>query len=97
MKIALFGGSFDPVHREHVNFVRAAIRELSLDLVIVMPSRLAPHKRLGAQDSGFHRDSSCLYELCHCAPAARRIISSSSDWVICRFSASLTSDLTYCS
>ena len=49
MKIALFGGSFDPVHREHVNYVRAAIRTLSLDLVVVMPSRLAPHKRLGAQ------------------------------------------------
>ena len=59
MKIALFGGSFDPVHREHVNFVRAAIRELSLDLVIVMPSRLAPHKRLGAQADGEARLQMC--------------------------------------
>ena len=59
MKIALFGGSFDPVHREHVNFVRAAIRELSLDLVVVMPSRLAPHKRLGAQADGEARLQMC--------------------------------------
>ena len=59
MKIALFGGSFDPVHREHVNYVRAAIRELSLDLVIVMPSRLAPHKRLGAQADGEARLQMC--------------------------------------
>ena len=59
MKIALFGGSFDPVHREHVNYVRAAIRELSLDLVIVMPSRLAPHKRLGAQAADDARLQMC--------------------------------------
>ena len=59
MKIALFGGSFDPVHREHVNYVRAAIRTLSLDLVIVMPSRLAPHKRLGAQADGEARLQMC--------------------------------------
>lgn len=59
MKIALFGGSFDPVHREHAAYVRAAIRELSLDLVIVMPSRLAPHKRLGAQADGEDRLRMC--------------------------------------
>ena len=59
MKIALFGGSFDPVHREHVNYVRAAIRTLSLDLVVVMPSRLAPHKRLGAQADGEARLQMC--------------------------------------
>ena len=59
MKIALFGGSFDPVHREHAAYVRAAIRGLSLDLVIVMPSRLAPHKRLGAQADGEDRLQMC--------------------------------------
>ena len=44
MRIAIFGGSFDPVHREHVNFVRAAIGCLRLDKVFVMPAHTPPHK-----------------------------------------------------
>lgn len=31
MRIAIFGGSFDPVHKEHVAAVRAAAEYLSLD------------------------------------------------------------------
>lgn len=38
MKIGIFGGSFDPVHTEHVRYVAAAKRELGLDTVIVVPS-----------------------------------------------------------
>ncbi len=48
MAIGIFGGSFDPVHKEHVNFVRAAADQLNLRKVIVVPSFLAPHKRGGA-------------------------------------------------
>ena len=45
MKVALFGGSFNPVHNEHINIVKAAIKCLSLDKVIIMPSNITPSKR----------------------------------------------------
>ena len=44
MKVAIFGGSFNPVHNEHVNIVKAAIKCLSLDKVIIMPSNITPAK-----------------------------------------------------
>ena len=44
MKIGVFGGTFDPVHSGHVEFVKTAIAELSLDLVYVMPNGNPPHK-----------------------------------------------------
>ena len=44
MKVAVFGGSFDPVHKEHVRLTRAAIEALKLDKVLIMPSYRAPHK-----------------------------------------------------
>ena len=44
MKIAIFGGSFNPVHNEHINIVKAAIKSLSLDKVIIMPSNITPSK-----------------------------------------------------
>ncbi|MBR2441637.1 MAG: nicotinate (nicotinamide) nucleotide adenylyltransferase [Clostridia bacterium] len=44
MKIGIFGGSFDPVHKEHTNFARAAIAELGLDMLFVMPAHTPPHK-----------------------------------------------------
>lgn len=45
MKIAIFGGSFDPVHTEHINIVRAAQSALGTDKVIVVPAYIPPHKR----------------------------------------------------
>ena len=44
MRIAVFGGSFDPVHTEHVRLVEAAIQELALDKLFVMPASAPPHK-----------------------------------------------------
>ena len=44
MKIAIFGGSFDPVHAEHVSIARAAREKLGADRVVVVPAFLPPHK-----------------------------------------------------
>lgn len=44
MKLGLFGGSFNPVHNEHINIVKAAVKALNLDKVIVMPSFVTPAK-----------------------------------------------------
>lgn len=45
MRIAIFGGAFNPVHREHVNLAKAAVKELALDKIIIMPSAISPHKQ----------------------------------------------------
>lgn len=43
-RIGIFGGTFNPVHIEHVALAKSAIDELKLDKLIVMPTFLSPHK-----------------------------------------------------
>lgn len=45
MKTAIYGGSFNPVHNEHINIVRAAKSSLGLDRIIVIPTFISPHKK----------------------------------------------------
>ncbi len=44
-KIAIFGGTFNPVHLEHEMLVKSAIKELNLDKIIIVPTNLPPHKK----------------------------------------------------
>lgn len=43
-KIALFGGSFDPVHEGHLEIATKAITELALDSLVFLPCRRSPLK-----------------------------------------------------
>lgn len=43
-KIAIFGGTFNPVHNEHVYLANLAVKELGLDRLIIMPTYSPPHK-----------------------------------------------------
>lgn len=52
MRVALFGGSFDPPHRGHVALARLARRRLALDRVLVAPVGTQPLK-LDAAPAGF--------------------------------------------
>lgn len=45
MKLGLFGGSFDPIHRGHVEPVLDALRTLGLERVVFLPTAQPPHKR----------------------------------------------------
>ena len=43
-RIALFGGSFDPVHNGHLAVARAADRRFNFDEILFIPSSHPPHK-----------------------------------------------------
>lgn len=43
-RIALFGGTFDPIHAGHLDIARRAVTALSLDRVIFLPCHTSPHK-----------------------------------------------------
>jgi nicotinate-nucleotide adenylyltransferase len=61
MRIAFFGGSFDPPHRGHLAIARAAIEKLSLDKVWMAPAGVQPLKRQGASTS--YEDRLAMVEL----------------------------------
>jgi len=44
VNIALFGGTFDPIHAGHVQAALAATRKFSLDRVLFIPTGNPPHK-----------------------------------------------------
>ncbi|HEY9859135.1 MAG TPA: nicotinate (nicotinamide) nucleotide adenylyltransferase [Candidatus Obscuribacterales bacterium] len=43
-KVAILGGTFDPVHWGHMVMAETALQQAALDQVIWVPTRLAPHK-----------------------------------------------------
>jgi nicotinate-nucleotide adenylyltransferase len=54
-KIALFGGTFDPVHRGHIHLPTLARDALKLDEVRFLPCRISPHKTGSTPASGDDR------------------------------------------
>jgi nicotinate-nucleotide adenylyltransferase len=43
-RIGLFGGTFDPIHRGHVEVAEACAQRLDLEVVLVIPSNQPPHR-----------------------------------------------------
>jgi nicotinate-nucleotide adenylyltransferase len=67
VRLAIFGGTFDPVHNAHIAVAREAVRRCSLDQVLFIPAARPPHK-WGTQTSYEHRY--CMVELaCAADPA----------------------------
>lgn len=54
-RIALYGGTFDPVHRGHIAVAAGLSKLFALDEVLFIPAALAPHKRESKVTSAFHR------------------------------------------
>ena len=52
MRLAIFGGTFDPIHNAHLAIARAALSHFRLDRVLFVPAASPPHKG-GVTEAGF--------------------------------------------
>jgi nicotinate-nucleotide adenylyltransferase len=55
MKIGLFGGTFDPIHRGHMALARAALERCHLNRIYFVPASVPPHKQQLALSPFAHR------------------------------------------
>ena len=55
VRVGILGGTLDPIHVGHLETARAAQRALGLTHIVVMPSRVPPHRIEGPSASRFHR------------------------------------------
>jgi nicotinate-nucleotide adenylyltransferase len=54
-RIALYGGTFDPVHLGHVELARTVSQIFEIDELLFVPAWLAPHKRARQVTPAIHR------------------------------------------
>jgi nicotinate-nucleotide adenylyltransferase len=55
MKIGLFGGTFDPVHRGHIALAQAAREKFGLNRILFVPANIPPHKQTQPLSAFAHR------------------------------------------
>ncbi|HVS21309.1 MAG TPA: nicotinate-nucleotide adenylyltransferase [Pyrinomonadaceae bacterium] len=54
-RVAIYGGTFDPVHNGHIEAARNVAKLFALDKVIFIPACVPPHKRNAGVTSALHR------------------------------------------
>ena len=54
-RVAIFGGTFDPIHNGHLQAARGVQNLFAIDQMIFVPACMPPHKRNANITSAFHR------------------------------------------
>ncbi|MBQ9238681.1 MAG: nicotinate (nicotinamide) nucleotide adenylyltransferase [Treponema sp.] len=55
MKVAIFGGTFNPFHIAHAMLADIAVTELGYDRVHIVPAHTPPHKKMGEATAALDR------------------------------------------
>ena len=50
MKVGIFGGTFNPIHKGHTEAAYAFLRCVEPDKLLVIPTKIPPHKAITADD-----------------------------------------------
>jgi len=61
MRLAIFGGTFDPIHNAHLAIARLAADHFQLDRVLFVPAAHPPHK--GGLTHAPYEDRVCMAEI----------------------------------
>ena len=64
MRVGILGGTFNPPHVGHLVCAQEAHARLGLDVVVLVPTGMPPHKQVDADPGAEQR-----LELCRLAPA----------------------------
>ena len=59
MRIGIYGGAFNPVHKGHVKLAEEVKTKADLDRIIIMPSGVSPHKSSDTLIGSEHRFKMC--------------------------------------
>ena len=88
MNIGVYGGTFDPPHWGHITAARAAMEQLELDKLVLIPDRVPPHKALPEGSASPEQ----RLEMAALATAELGKRAEVSDWALRRDGPSFTSD-----
>ena len=75
MKTGIYGGTFNPIHNGHLHIVEEFRRGLGLDRVLLIPTRVPPHKAASATPGQVR------LAMCRCFTALSPVVEVS-DWEI---------------
>ena len=59
MRIGIYGGAFNPVHKGHIKLAEEVKTKALLDKIIIMPSGQSPHKSSSSLVESEHRLEMC--------------------------------------
>lgn len=51
MKVGIFGGTFNPIHKGHTEAALAFLSFAKLDKLLVIPTKIPPHKAIAGEDA----------------------------------------------
>lgn len=63
-KLAMFGGTFNPFHNGHLEIVNELLCLPEIEKIVVIPTRIPPHKAAPLLASGEDRINMCRLALC---------------------------------
>jgi len=89
-KLAIYGGSFSPIHYGHINAARAYLSATGADKILVIPAKKPPHKALDGGASDADRINMCTLAFSEDEELSKRV--EVSDFEISRDSVSYTID-----
>lgn len=60
MKIAIFGGTFNPIHNGHINLALKLTERYNFDEILLIPAKVPPHKSSVGLVDEEHRLAMCM-------------------------------------